>query len=36
MSLNQFNNEIDSALDDEKNNRLSDVEDLKNKIKKWD
>ena len=29
MSLNQFNNEIDSALDDEKNNRLTDVEDLK-------
>ena len=35
MSMNQFNNEINQALDDEKNNRLIAVEDLKDKIEKW-
>jgi hypothetical protein len=36
MSLNQFNDEIDKSLDDENNDRLINVNDLKNKIQKWD
>jgi len=35
MSLERFNDEIDQALDDEKNNRLISNSDLKQKIKKW-
>jgi len=36
MSLDQFNNEIDKAIDDENNDRLININDLKNKIQKWD
>jgi len=36
MSFDQFNSEIDKAIDDEKNERLINVNDLKNKIQKWD
>ncbi|MCK9271494.1 MAG: hypothetical protein WC271_03775 [Bacteroidales bacterium] len=35
MSTEQFNAEIDQALDDSKNGRLIKVTDLKAKIKKW-
>lgn len=35
MSLEQFNIEIDKALEDEKNNRVISVKDLKQKIQKW-
>jgi hypothetical protein len=35
MTLKQFNDEIDKALDDEKNNRLINAKDLKSKIQKW-
>ena len=35
MSSEQFNAEIDQALDDSKNGRLIKVTDLKAKIKKW-
>lgn len=36
MSLDQFNNEIDKAIDDEANDRVINAKDLKNKIQKWD
>jgi hypothetical protein len=36
MSLDQFNNEIDKAIDDEINDRTISAKDLKNKIQKWD
>lgn len=36
MSLEQFNDEINQALEDEKNNRLIRSSDLKQKIQKWD
>ena len=35
MSLEQFNKEIDQALDDSKNERLIKASDLKDKIQKW-
>lgn len=35
MSLEQFNIEIDEALEDEKNNRLISAKDLKKQIQKW-
>lgn len=35
MSLNDFNNEINQALEDSKNNRIIKASDLKAKIKKW-
>lgn len=35
MSLDQLNNEIDKAIDDENNGRLINSKDLKNKIQKW-
>ena len=35
MSLEDFNKEIDKAIDDEENNRLIPAEDLKKKIQKW-
>lgn len=35
MSSEQFNTEIDQALDDSKNGRLIKATDLKAKIKKW-
>ena len=35
MSEKQFNDEIDLAIEDEKNNRLTSAQDLKNKVQKW-
>lgn len=35
MTLKQFNDEIDKALDDEKNNKLINAKDLKRKIQEW-
>ena len=35
MSLEDFNKEIDKAINDEENNRLIRAEDLKKKIQKW-
>ncbi len=35
MSLEEFNDEIDIAIDDADNNRITNVADLKNKIQKW-
>lgn len=35
MSMEQYNNEVDKALEDEKNNRLINVKDLKQKVKGW-
>lgn len=35
ISLKQFNDEIDQALVDEKNNRLINSTDLKQKIEEW-
>ena len=35
MSTEQFNNEIDQALEDSKNGKLTKAADLKEKIKKW-
>ena len=35
MSIEQFNNEIDQALEDSKNGKLTKAADLKEKIKKW-
>ncbi|WP_312400075.1 hypothetical protein [Chryseobacterium sp.] len=36
MSLDQFNDEIDKAIDDEANDRIINIKDLKNKIQQWD
>ncbi|MCF6213515.1 MAG: hypothetical protein L3J45_05770 [Flavobacteriaceae bacterium] len=35
MSLNQFNKEIDQALDDSKNDRIIKATDLKDEFQKW-
>lgn len=35
MSLEDFYNEIDKALEDEKNNLITSAKDLKKKIKEW-
>ncbi len=35
MSLEQFNREIDKALEDEKNNKIISTKDLKKQIQKW-
>jgi len=35
MSHEQFNKEIDQALDDSKNERIIKASDLKEKIQKW-
>lgn len=35
MSVEDFNKEIDAALDDEENNRLIPAENLKKKIQDW-
>ena len=35
MSLEKFNAEIDQALEDSNNGRLTKATDLKEKIKKW-
>ena len=35
MSLEDFYNEIDKAVEDEKNKRITNVKDLKKKIKEW-
>lgn len=36
MSLDQFNNEINQAIDDSNNNRLISAKDLKSKVQKWE
>jgi hypothetical protein len=36
MSVKQFNDEIDLAIEDDKNNRIISAQDLKSKIEKWD
>lgn len=36
MSLKQFNDEVDQAIDDEENSRLISAQDLKNKVQKWE
>ena len=35
MSLKQLNDEIDTALEDEKNGRILSAEELKDKIQEW-
>ncbi|SDI15431.1 hypothetical protein SAMN05421846_104266 [Chryseobacterium taeanense] len=35
MSIEEFNDEIDKAINDVDNNRITNVVDLKNKIQKW-
>lgn len=35
MSIEEFNDEIDMAINDVDNNRITNVVDLKNKIQKW-
>ena len=35
MKLSQFNNEINQALYDSENNRVTKAADLKNKIQEW-
>lgn len=35
MSSEEFNLEIDKAIDDEKNNRLTNAKDFKKKVYKW-
>lgn len=35
MSIEEFNDEIDKAIEDADNNRITNVADLKNKIQKW-
>lgn len=35
MSAEQFNAEIDKALNDDENNRLTSARDLKQKIQQW-
>lgn len=35
MTIEQLNNEIDKALEDEKNNRFIAAKDLKENIQKW-
>jgi len=35
MTVAAFNKEIDRAMEDSKNNRVTKVSDLKSKIKKW-
>ena len=36
MSMDQYNAEIDQAMDDSKNGRMIKLEDLKAKVQKWD
>ena len=36
MSLDKFNDEINKAIEDADNNRITSITDLKNKIQKWD
>jgi len=36
MSMEQYNAEIDQAMDDSKNGRMISVKELKAKIQKWD
>jgi hypothetical protein len=35
MTLEQFNEDIDKAIDDEHRNRLTNAKDLKKKIQEW-
>ena len=36
MTMDQYNDEIDRAMEDSKNGRMIKATDLKEKIKKWD
>lgn len=36
MTMEQYKNEIDKAMEDSKNGRMIKASDLKDKIKKWD
>lgn len=36
MTMEQYKNEIDLAMEDSKNGRMIKASDLKDKIKKWD
>lgn len=36
MSMEQYNAEVDQALEDSKNGRMTKATDLKSKIQKWD
>lgn len=36
MTMEQYKNEIDKAMEDSKNGRMIKASDLKEKIKKWD
>ncbi|SMP28993.1 hypothetical protein [Chryseobacterium profundimaris] len=36
MSLDKFNDEINKAIEDADNNRITSITELKNKIRKWD
>lgn len=35
MSVDQFNEDIDQSLDDAKNNRMTEAEELKRKTQRW-
>jgi len=35
MSIEQFNEDVDQALDDAKNERVTKATDLKDQVKKW-
>ncbi|HUH75101.1 MAG TPA: hypothetical protein VLZ75_11945 [Chitinophagales bacterium] len=36
MSMEQYNTEIDQAMEDSKNGRMIKASDLKSKVQKWD
>jgi len=36
MSMDEFNTEVDQAMDDSRNGRMIKASDLKAKIQKWD
>jgi len=36
MSMEQYDAEIDQAMDDSKNGRMISLEDLKTKVQQWD
>ena len=35
MTLDEFNKRIDKSLDDSRNGKLTDIDELKSEIKKW-
>ncbi len=35
MTLDEFNERIDKSMDDSKNGRLTDIDELKSEIKRW-